>query len=579
MIKLFPEDPVLGTGGALRNAEAFLRDASFLVHNSDIISDMDLTKLIGCHLSSGNLATLAVHDYPEFNKLVINEQGDLKGPDGNPVDTDRYLAFTGIAVYRPEFLKLLPPGASSVVPAWFKAIASGYTIGTLDVSGCYWTDIGTPASYAKAVIKELNKNGETVYIHPAITWCNNAQMDGHVIIEKESSCYRDAELKNCIILPGTEIGGGPEDNASPECFLTLFWGAGNDPKEDQGRLSFENCILGPGFRIDLSESDLFNSSGHDAVPIGLGGSDRKYFRVKKDSKSAVLMQCSMGDQDFQRHIEYIRFFRKYLIPVPELMDADFENKSALFEDVGDISLYSWLKCPRRQDRIEEIYRKVIDILILIHTTATGHLAECALLQDRIFDYEHLRWETGYFTERFVGGVRNVQGKNPSILNDEFHILAAKVDSFPKTIIHRDFQSQNIMVTKGENPRLLDFQGARIGPPAYDVASILWDPYCPLEESLRERLLDYYIRKIIPSDPPFGKMGQRRILEDEFMKTLLPCRLQRHMQALGAYGFLSSVKGKKYFMKYIPEGLRLLREDTTLSKNEYPALNDLVNGLF
>ena len=205
MIKLFPEDPALGTGGALRNAEAFLEDGSFLVHNSDIISDMDLMELIGCHLSSGNLATLAVHNRPEFNKLVINEQGDLKAPDGNPADTDRLLAFTGVAVYRPEFLQLLPPGISSVVHAWFKAIASGHRIGTLDVSGCYWTDIGTPASYAKAVIRELNRDGETVYIHPAITWCNNATLDGHVVIEKDSSCDRVSLLKNCIILPGTDI--------------------------------------------------------------------------------------------------------------------------------------------------------------------------------------------------------------------------------------------------------------------------------------------------------------------------------------------------------------------------------------
>ena len=48
-----------------------------------------------------------------------------------------------------------------------------------------------------------------------------------------------------------------------------------------------------------------------------------------------------------------------------------------------------------------------------------------------------------------------------------------------------------------------------------------------------------------------------------------------MQALGAYGFLSTVKGKKYFLNHIPEGLRLLREDLFEAKNEYPALDELV----
>ena len=76
-ISLFPEDPALGTGGALKNAEDFLKDNTFLVHNSDIYSDIDLAKLVEFHLSSGNLATLAVHDYPEFNNLVIDDNSLL----------------------------------------------------------------------------------------------------------------------------------------------------------------------------------------------------------------------------------------------------------------------------------------------------------------------------------------------------------------------------------------------------------------------------------------------------------------------------------------------------------------------
>jgi hypothetical protein len=51
-----------------------------------------------------------------------------------------------------------------------------------------------------------------------------------------------------------------------------------------------------------------------------------------------------------------------------------------------------------------------------------------------------------------------------------------------------------------------------------------------------------------------------------------------MQALGAYGFLSLVKGKRYFLKYIPEGMRLLREDMEFAQNEYPVLYELVMRL-
>ena len=76
-ITLFIEDPILGTGGALKNAEVFLKNGPFLVHNADIISDINLEKLLEFHISSGNLATLAVHDSQNFNKLVVDVRGYL----------------------------------------------------------------------------------------------------------------------------------------------------------------------------------------------------------------------------------------------------------------------------------------------------------------------------------------------------------------------------------------------------------------------------------------------------------------------------------------------------------------------
>jgi hypothetical protein len=157
-----------------------------------------------------------------------------------------------------------------------------------------------------------------------------------------------------------------------------------------------------------------------------------------------------------------------------------------------------------------------------------------------------------------------------------------------------------MITKGGIPRVVDYQGARVGPPAYDVVSLLWDPYYRLEDDMREKLLEYYIGKMIesfgidknheinplipplaknPSIPPLAKGGEGGFFNKiEFKQTLLPCRLQRHMQALGAYGFLSKIKGKKYFLKHVLEGLRLLKEDVSLAKNEYPELYDLVMNL-
>jgi NDP-sugar pyrophosphorylase family protein/aminoglycoside/choline kinase family phosphotransferase len=572
-VQLFHEDPILGTGGALKNAEAFLNAGTFIVHNSDIVSNIDLGKLLEFHLSSNNLLTLAIHDHTQFNNLVVDDKNLLRNVckvKNIPLKPLKSLAFTGIAVYSPDFLRFLPSGFSSVIDAWLKAIKSGYRIGTFDVSGCFWSDIGTPASYAFTVINELRKNGEYVYIHPSIEICRKVELDGYVVAEKGVFLDEGSFFRNCILLQGNTIEKGKTYTSPPIPPL---------PRGGK-RGVFENCIIGPGFQIDLKESDMLGSNGEaDALLIGTGGSDRQYYRIKKNQNTEILMQCSTSDPDFQRHIEYTQFFQEHAIPVPKLLYVEPEKMTATFEDLGDLSLYSFLKCPREQEEIEEVYKKVIDILILMQTVVTEHITECPLLQKRIFDYEHLRWETSYFIERFVEGLKNISVKNISALDNEFHRLALKVDSIIKTIVHRDFQSQNIIITKGRIPRVVDYQGARIGPPAYDVVSLLWDPYYRLQDDLRERLLNYYIKHItnLPQSH-FTKGGVRGINENEFRETLLPCRLQRHMQALGAYGFLSKIKGKKYFLKYVLEGLKLLKEEVSLAKDEYPELYDLVMNL-
>ncbi len=176
----------------------------------------------------------------------------------------------------------------------------------------------------------------------------------------------------------------------------------------------------------------------------------------------------------------------------------------------------------------------------------------------------------YFLDRFVAGLHKALLTNRPAVEREFHHLAQKVDNYPKGVIHRDFQCQNIMITPGGIPRVIDFQGARMAPAAYDIASILWDPYYRLDDGLRERLVEYYVGEMKRNSADFH--------EASFRESLIPCRLQRHMQALGAYGFLSVVKGKKYFLKHIPEALRLLKEETAAAKNDYPELYNLVNSL-
>ena len=265
-VELFPEDPILGTGGALKNAEEFLSDSHFLVHNADILSDIDFVQLIGTHLASENIATLATHDYPKYNNVVIDDNGyviDVENPGTSTPNPDRLarkVAYTGIAVYSPEILKFLPDGVSHATVAWLAAARAGHKVQALDFTGCYWNDIGTPASYASAIINALRNEGETVYIHPLVKKCTSAEIDGYIVIEGENELGQNVSLRNCIVLEGSKI---------------------------ENSLSYENCILGPDFKIELNESEILHSD-ESGILIGTGGSARKYYRTKKTGKQQSL---------------------------------------------------------------------------------------------------------------------------------------------------------------------------------------------------------------------------------------------------------------------------------------------------
>jgi aminoglycoside/choline kinase family phosphotransferase len=480
----------------------------------------------------------------------------VENPGASRPDPSRVadkVAYTGIAIYSPEILGFLPAGVSHATVAWVAASKAGFKVRAMDVTGAYWNDVGDPATYARGVLDALRDSGEMVYRSTGAR-CGKVEIDGYVVLESGSQIRDGARIRNCILMPGADASGDHENSIIGPDYVISLSESDMQPSvhaADKKRVPLEDPLFARHFRTRAGAGrGPTQAPGSpvwsDAILVGLGGSDRRYFRVRNDGWTAILMECRPEDPDFDRHLAYTRFFAQYTVPVPALLTEDSANKRALFEDLGDTSLYAYLKLPRDHESIENMY---------------------PLLQARVFDYDYLRWETTYFLDRFVTGLRKVEVEHRAAVDEALHRLAQGVFAKPKVIIHRDFQCQNIMVHAG-GPRIIDYQGARLAPPAYDIASVLWDPYHRLDDGLRERLLAYYVDEM---------KGDRARAFDEkaFVDSLVACRLQRHMQALGAYGFLSEVKGKKYFLKHVPEALRLLKEDVAAARQEYPELARLI----
>jgi NDP-sugar pyrophosphorylase family protein/aminoglycoside/choline kinase family phosphotransferase len=581
-IVFFPEDPILGTGGALKNAESLLSRRAFIVHNSDILLDIDFGRLVEEHLASGNVATLVCHRLPHLSNVVIDERGqvlDVENPGASKPDPTRVadkVAYTGIAVYSPKILSFLPTGVSHATVAWVAASKAGCKVRAYDVTGAYWNDVGDPASYARGVLDALRERGEMVY-RSATARCGRLEIDGYVVLESRTEVRDGSRLRNCILLPGAVVSGGHENRIVGPDYTIALSEADMQPAlhaAEKKRIALSDPLFASHFGVPAAKARAAASTSDspawsDAILIGLGGSDRRYFRVQHGGRTAVLMECRLEDPDFERHLAYTGFFARHAVPVPAMFSSDSASKRALFEDLGDTSLYAYLKLPRDTAGIESIYRAVMQSLVTIHTSATERVAECPLLKTRIFDYDYFRWETTYFLDRFVVGFRKLAIGDRAAVDAALHRLAQGVNAAVRSIIHRDFQCQNIMIHGGV-PRIIDYQGARMAPPAYDVASILWDPYHHLDDAVRERLLGYYVGEMKAHRPAFD--------EKAFRQTLVGCRLQRHMQALGAYGFLAEVKGKKYFLKHVPEALALLRADIGEARPDYPELEPLIASL-
>ena len=163
-IEISHEEELLDTGGGLKKAAPFfLNDAGqygpFIVHNVDVISNIDLSHMARLHVDRGALAMLAVQNRETSRYLLFDEEGQLCGRRAangadelvRPAHTVQALAFSGIHVVSPRiFAEMRERGAFSIIDAYLRLAAHGEKIAAYNADGCYWRDLGRPESIVEA---------------------------------------------------------------------------------------------------------------------------------------------------------------------------------------------------------------------------------------------------------------------------------------------------------------------------------------------------------------------------------------------------------------------------------------------
>ena len=294
------------------------------------------------------------------------------------------------------------------------------------------------------------------------------------------------------------------------------------------------------------------------------GSARRYYRVRTADGSYAL--CVGPDPEENAAVVRLSaHLGARGIPVPRVHAHDVERGWLLQDDLGDRNLLAARRERSAEADLVALYRPVLEVLVRLQVDAAADYDPHLGRFPAPYDAELMVAEEGcYFAEEFAADLCGLLV--PAAYFDEVEQLAAEGARAPAGfLLHRDFQSRNIHLTAA-GPAVIDFQGCRLGPLAYDVAALLLDPYAALPAPTRERLLGEYR----------GLLAGRAIAPAAFESGWFAVGTFRLLQALGAFAKLGGRFGKPGFLEHATTGLdHLLEHLGERGRSRFPAVSALV----
>jgi len=303
------------------------------------------------------------------------------------------------------------------------------------------------------------------------------------------------------------------------------------------------------------------------------GSKRLFWRIypmPSDTSFIAMENTPVDDFSKRENVAYLTIGRHLFqkgLPVPEIHLFDLAKGWFILDDFGDRSLQDTLS--RQESRIS-IYEDVVEALFRIQTEgAEGFNAEWCCQTERYDQFVMKHYEANYFKDAFLHKYLGLKKDWPELERPFQHLAETASRADDHFFLHRDFQSRNIMVSKGRIG-VLDWQGGRLGPLGYDLASLLIDPYTALSSHEREMIYQHYLRLL-------GRYQSKMV--EGFERYFPYLAIQRNLQILGAFSFLSKERGKPHFEAYISPALKSLhRLLDELKEPKLSPLKEVLNSL-
>jgi len=276
----------------------------------------------------------------------------------------------------------------------------------------------------------------------------------------------------------------------------------------------------------------------DAEPLAQDASFRRYLRIRGD-RPAVLMDAP-PPEDVGPFLRIAAHLRGLGLAVPAILAADAANGLILEEDLGDDLLSTLLD---RGDAPEALFDAAIDALVVMQRATPpeglpnwGAPEMAATAMGTLFDWW---WPAQFQTAAPQAARYDVAAALQTMLQP----VAAGASCF----VHRDYFAGNLLRLRNGRIGILDFQGAAIGHPAYDLVSLLQDARRDIAPAVRDRGLERYLH------------GRPELNREEFRAAFAACAAQRHLRVACQWVRLALRDHRPQYLAYGPRTWRLLED--------------------
>ncbi len=275
----------------------------------------------------------------------------------------------------------------------------------------------------------------------------------------------------------------------------------------------------------------FYPNGYKIESASSDASFRKYFRIISDNQSKIIMDAPPSHEKIKPFLDITFLLQEIGLNVPKIFEVNEKEGFILMSDLGKSLYLNQLN----HETVYCLYTDAIDVIVKMQSNikTTGL---------KVFDDDEYMLEMELFKKWFLQNHLkiNINENENSVIENCFRNLITHIKNIPTTFVHRDYHSRNLLMTEKNNPGIIDYQDALIGPITYDLVSLLKDCYITWEESL--------IHNIVKSS--FNKIKNDNDL-DEFIFWFDITGIQRHLKAIGIFSRLYYRDNKKDFINDIP----------------------------